>query len=80
MVNRSRDRLALYRNAAGVVIPGIEGLEVVLYSEVDNYRCTRKSINAIFPYEFRDDVLGRQYSAAKRHLDKLELDRTSQVA
>ncbi|UMO77798.1 hypothetical protein [Bacteriophage Phi NF-1] len=71
MINRSKDRLALFRNRAGVVSPGIHGLEVVLYSEIDNYRCTRKSINAIFPYDPGDEVLGRQYRAAKRHLDKL---------
>jgi len=79
MVNRSGDRLALYRNEAGVITPGVHGLEVILYSEIDNYRCTRKSINAVFPYEFREDVLGRQYRAAVKHLDKLVLDRTSQV-
>lgn len=74
MVNRSRDRLALYRNTIGAVSPGIHGLEVVLYSEIDNYRCTRKSINAIFPYDFGDEVLGEVYSAAVKHLDKLMLD------
>lgn len=71
MVNRSRDRLALYRNTIGVVSPGIYGLEVILYSEIDNYRCTRKSITAVFPYEFRDEVLGEQFSAAVKYLDKL---------
>lgn len=75
MVNRSRDRLALYRNGLGVVSPGIHGLEVVLYNAGDNYRCTSKSINAIFPYDFGDDVLGKVYSAAVKHLDKLMLDR-----
>lgn len=74
MINRSKDRLALYRNRVGVISPGINGLEVVLYSEIDNYRCTRKSINAIFPYDFRDEVLGEVYSAAVKHLDKLMLD------
>jgi len=74
MVNKSRDRLALYRNTVGIITPGIHGLEVVLYSEVDNYRCTNKSTNAIFLYEFKDDVLGRQYRAAVKHLDKLMLD------
>lgn len=77
MVNRSRDRLALYRNKAGIVTPGINGLEVMLYSGIDNYRCTRKSINAIFPYDFRDEVLGEVYSAAVKHLDELVLDRVS---
>lgn len=77
MVNRSRDRLSLYRNSVGMITPGVHGLEVILYSEVDNYRCTSKAINAVFPYEFRDDVLGRQYCAAVKHLDKLVLDRTS---
>lgn len=77
MVNRSRDRLALYRNKAGIITPGINGLEVILYSEIDNYRCTRKSINAIFPYDFGDEVLGKVYSAAVKHLDKLILDRES---
>jgi len=80
MVNRSRDRLALYRNTIGVISPGRHGLEVVMYSDIDNYRCTRNSINAIFPYGFRDDILGKQYSAAVEHLDKLVLDRVSQVA
>lgn len=74
MVNRSRDRLALYRNKAGIVTPGINGLEVMLYSGIDNYRCTRKSINAIFPYDFGNEVLGEVYSAAVKHLDKLMLD------
>lgn len=74
MVNRSRDRLALYRNKAGIVTPGIYGLEVILYSGIDNYRCTRKSLNAIFPYDFRDEILGEVYSAAVKHLDKLMFD------
>lgn len=77
MVNRSRDRLALYRNKVGVITPGINGLEVILYSGIDNYRCTHKSINAIFPYDFGDEVLGKVYSAAVKHLDKLVLDRAS---
>lgn len=77
MINRSRERLALYQNRVGVISPGINGLEVVLYSEIDNYRCTRKSINAIFPYDFGDEVLGKVYSAAVKHLDKLMLDRKS---
>lgn len=71
MVNRSRDRLALYRNGLGVVSPGIHGLEVVLYNAGDNYRCTSKSINAIFPYDFGDEVLGEVYSAAVEHLKRL---------
>ena len=74
MVNRSRDKLALYRNKAGIVTPGINGLEIILYSDIDNYRCTRKSINAIFPYDFGNEVLGEVYSAAVKHLDKLMLD------
>ena len=74
MVSRSRDRLALYRNIVGIITPGIHGLEVVLYSEIDNYRCSRKSTNAIFPYYFGDEVLGEVYSAAVKHLDKLMLD------
>lgn len=78
-MNRSRDRLALYRNRVGIITPGVHGLEVVLYSEADNYRCTNKSTNAIFWYEFGDDVLGRQYRAAVKHLDKIMLDRASSV-
>lgn len=71
MVHRSRDRLALYRTDVGIITPGVHGLEVVLYSEVDNYRCTRKSINAVFPYEFREEVLGKQYSAAVKHINSI---------
>ncbi len=77
MVNRSRDNLALYRNEVGVITPGVHGLEVILYSEIDNYRCTRKSTNIVFPYEFHDEVLGKQYRAAVKYLDKLMLDRAS---
>lgn len=73
MVNRSRDRLAIYRNKAGVITPGIHGLEVILYSDIDNYRCTRKSLNAIFPYDWEAEVLGRQYRAAVKHLQGLEV-------
>lgn len=71
MVTISRGRLALYRTEAGVITPGIHGLEVLLYSEIDDYRCTRKSINAIFPYDFGDDVLGKVYIAAVKHLQKI---------
>lgn len=71
MENRSKDRLALYRNRVGMISPGINGLEVVLYSDIDNYRCTRNSINAIFPYDFVDEVLGEVYSAAVKHIDSI---------
>lgn len=75
MVNLSRERLALYRNRVGVITPGVHGLEVKLYSEADDYRCTNKSVNAVYPYVWRDDILGEQYQAARKHLDNLALDK-----
>ena len=76
-MERYRDSLALYRNRVGIITPGVRGLEVVLFSAVDNYGCTNRSTNAIFPYKWGDDVLGSAYRAARRHLDNLGRERVS---